>query len=217
MDFKDIKGQEAAKRAVTVALAGEHNVLLYGCYGTGKTMFLEAIKDSGLLPDTCEVIDNVDRLSTAKIRELEEKYFVATTKTCPCGYYRHLHKSCQCTPAKFSKFYTHLKESGFLEWVDIFIELPPLRYYDMVREDKSETNSTKYIVDYANNISFYKSLDIHKEVNYLLEQGLKELGWGMREYTKIKKISRTVANLDGKELIGAEHISEAIQYRMREL
>lgn len=43
-DFGRIKGQEAAKRAVTIALAGRHFILLIGPSGNGKTMLIAAAK-----------------------------------------------------------------------------------------------------------------------------------------------------------------------------
>ena len=48
-DFKDIRGQEGAKRGLEIAAAGGHNILMYGPPGTGKTMLARAF--SGLLPD----------------------------------------------------------------------------------------------------------------------------------------------------------------------
>jgi magnesium chelatase family protein len=48
VDFADIKGQEHVKRAVEIAVGGNHNVLLVGPPGTGKTLLARAM--SGILP-----------------------------------------------------------------------------------------------------------------------------------------------------------------------
>jgi magnesium chelatase family protein len=69
LDFKDVRGQETAKRALEIAAAGGHNIALYGPPGTGKTMLARAF--TGILPP----------LTRTEALEVTRIHSVAHTKT----------------------------------------------------------------------------------------------------------------------------------------
>lgn len=68
LDFKDIKGQETAKRALEIAAAGGHNIALYGPPGTGKTMLARAFT-SILPPLTKDEVLEVTRIHSLTGKE----------------------------------------------------------------------------------------------------------------------------------------------------
>jgi magnesium chelatase family protein len=69
LDFKDVRGQETAKRALEIAAAGGHNIALYGPPGTGKTMLARAF--TGILPP----------LTHDEVLEVTRIHSVSHTKT----------------------------------------------------------------------------------------------------------------------------------------
>ena len=58
-----------------------------------------------------------------------------------------------------------------------------------------------------------KYCGLNSDAQNIIEAAMHKLGLSARAYTRILKVSRTIADLDGLDHINAEHISEAIQYR----
>jgi magnesium chelatase family protein len=61
MDFADVKGQEHVKRVLTVAAAGDHNAIMIGPPGSGKTMLAQRI------PSILPLLSLEELLETTKI------------------------------------------------------------------------------------------------------------------------------------------------------
>ena len=59
-DFKLIKGQEAAKRAIEIAVLGGHSMLLYGPSGSGKSTVAECALALASTTDAILILDDID-------------------------------------------------------------------------------------------------------------------------------------------------------------
>ncbi len=73
-DFNEVKGQSQAKRALTLAAAGGHSILMSGPPGTGKSML--AARFAGILPSMTEA----EALESAAIQSLNGSYKVSNWK-----------------------------------------------------------------------------------------------------------------------------------------
>ncbi|MDD5130894.1 MAG: YifB family Mg chelatase-like AAA ATPase [Candidatus Omnitrophica bacterium] len=156
----------------------------------------------------------------------------AALNPCPCGNYFNPEKSCHCHPAKIKNYLG--KISGpLLDRIDIHIEVPPVKYRDLSEYPDTETSKAiKLRVEDARSIQ-QKRFDnlgitcnsqmpgklvkeyciLNNEAKALLRMAITELGVSARGYDKILKVSRTIADLRKAEIIIAEDIAEAIQYR----
>ena len=151
---------------------------------------------------------------------------------CPCGFLTDAKKECHCTPNQIQKYLS--KVSGpLLDRIDIHIEVPSVKYKDLSDESAGEKSEViRERVKCARDIQLKRFSDdrifSNAQMSYrlvrkyckldepsrnLLKTALTELGFTARCYDKILKVSRTIADLEGKENIGPDHISEAIQYR----
>ncbi|MBU1912311.1 MAG: YifB family Mg chelatase-like AAA ATPase [Candidatus Omnitrophica bacterium] len=157
---------------------------------------------------------------------------VCAMNPCPCGYLTDPKKECHCTPNQIQKYMS--KVSGpLLDRIDIHIEVPSVKYKDLSDETSGEKSETiRDRVKKARDIQLARFKDdkifANSQMTYrlvrkyckldepsrdLLKTALTELGFSARCYDKILRVSRTIADLEGKENISSDHVSEAIQYR----
>jgi len=159
---------------------------------------------------------------------------VAAMNPCPCGYFTDPHKSCKCTSFQIQRYLS--KISGpLLDRIDIHLEVPRLNYNELSKRRSGEYSSTikkrvlktctiqkKRLSEKYNSTpynTYMRNKDIEKycvlsnEAEELLKTAILELGVSARAYDKILKISRTIADMDGSELIESHHLSEAVGYR----
>ena len=154
---------------------------------------------------------------------------VCAMNPCPCGMYPDLEK-CTCNPTQISGYLGKISQP-FLDRIDISIEAPRLKYADLnsggeeessavVRERVAESRRRQYQrnggqVTNANlnprSVGEHCALTIEGEE--LMEQAYHKLHLTARSYHKILKVARTIADMEGSQLILPKHLREGIAYR----
>ncbi len=159
---------------------------------------------------------------------------VAAMNPCRCGFFGHPTRPCTCSPADVKRYISRIS-GPMLDRIDIQIELPSLSYDEL--SDKGQPEETSATVrarvrkarDFAmarmgegSGIFCNAQLDAASIRKYcitddtaaaMLKAAYDQMGLSARGYDRIMRVARTIADLDGSEIIRAPHIAEAIQYR----
>lgn len=157
---------------------------------------------------------------------------VAAMNPCPCGYYGHPSQKCTCTHGAVNRYLARVS-GPMLDRMDIHVEVPPIDFNELNSNLKTETSEEiRKRVELARKIQNerYKGTGITcnarltpamlkeycvlaTDAQNVLEDVFDVLGLSARAYDRILKVSRTLADLEGKREITASHIAEALCFR----
>jgi magnesium chelatase family protein len=157
---------------------------------------------------------------------------VAAMNPCACGFRGDPTHTCRCAPAQLARYLDRLS-GPLLDRIDLHVEVAAVRYRELAGErggERSETIRTRVVAARAAQRSRLASrnLGCNAEMGSrelrdfarpepagmaLLERAMARLGLSARAYTRVLKVARTIADLDGAETVAAAHVAQAVQYR----
>ena len=157
---------------------------------------------------------------------------VASMNPCPCGNFGSKELVCTCSP---SAIQTYLKRlSGpLLDRIDLKIDVERVAFEEITnRSNEESSEEIKKRVDKARQIQNqrFKGSKIHTnakmnskminefcklddESEQLMKMAFDRFHISARGYTRLLKVARTIADLDGSEKILSKHLTEALAYR----
>ena len=157
---------------------------------------------------------------------------VCAMNPCKCGWRGHPSGKCTCSDKEVEKYVQ--KISGpLLDRIDLHVNVPSVEYEAMRRKSKPESSAqVKERVDAARAIQSRRFegtgipcnaqmtppmvgrfCELDARCDALMKSAFERMGLTARSHDRVLRVARTIADLDGAEHIGVEHLSEAIQYR----
>ncbi|MBI4719432.1 MAG: YifB family Mg chelatase-like AAA ATPase [Planctomycetes bacterium] len=157
---------------------------------------------------------------------------VSALNPCPCGYATDPRKKCTCSPLQIERYLSRIS-GPLIDRIDIHVEVPAvplgelrsprdgtpsaeLREQVMVARDRQRTRFGPDSILSNGRMSgkvLRKHCRLDEAGEIVLRQAMTELGLSARAHDKVLRVSRTIADLAGREDIATEDVLEAIHYR----
>ncbi|MDA3962454.1 MAG: YifB family Mg chelatase-like AAA ATPase [Planctomycetota bacterium] len=154
---------------------------------------------------------------------------IAAMNPCPCGYLGHPTRACSCSQDRILRYRSRIS-GPLLDRIDIHLEVPAQKPETIDASEAGENSCTvRQRVEAARDRMLHRQgsanamldpgpLRRHAqpmpEARTLLHQAIEELGLSARAHDRIRKVARTIADLDDSAEVTLEHVSEAIGYRL---
>ncbi len=157
---------------------------------------------------------------------------VAAMNPCPCGNFGSTTRQCTCTGNAVERYLGRIS-GPLLDRLDLHIEVPAVDYDSLsgpadgessadirarvtaARELQSARYASRGFLCNAHIPPSFidEACAMTSSAKTLVAKAFDTLGLSARAYSKVLKVARTIADLEGAALIDARHVAEAVQYR----
>ncbi len=160
---------------------------------------------------------------------------IASQNPCPCGYYGDKERRCVCSPTQIIKYQKRIS-GPLLDRIDLYVNVPKVETEKLTNLATGESSEVvrKRVENARNkqtrrfqNLPIFTNAEmnsnqveefckIDETTSSLLKSAITSMKLSARGYTRVLKLSRTIADLADSEDIKMEHVAEAIQYRQND-
>ena len=157
---------------------------------------------------------------------------VAAMNPCPCGYYGTENHTCTCSDTRRQRYMNRIS-GPMMDRIDLHVHLEDVSWDQLTTDEQAETSSEileRVVAARKIQAERYKGLGFDTNSNIpskymgkfcrvtpkgaqILKKVFDNMNLSARSYDKVLKVARTIADLDGDEMINEMHILEAVQYR----
>ena len=203
-----------------VALAN-HGVLFFDELPHFKSATLEALRE----PMQDRVV-NIARVNS-KIQYDANFLFIGAMNPCPCGNLLSKTKVCRCSQAEITRYQNRLSDP-FLDRIELFVVMQEVDFNDKVHYNSEQMHKAvieafkKQKQRQQSNFNgklteaeIDKFCILESDANEILQKATLQFGLSHRSISNIKKVARTIADLNGNENINKHALLEALSYRRR--
>jgi len=156
---------------------------------------------------------------------------IGAMNPCPCGFAGDRTRVCRCPPALVERYQRRLS-GPMRDRFDLTVEVQAVPWADLRAEAPAESSApvrVRVLAARDRQRQRQRGLNAHLEGRTLrvvcrraddraervLEMGVLRLGLSARAVTRVLRVARTIADLNGHDAIAAEHLTEALQFRAR--
>ena len=160
---------------------------------------------------------------------------IGAVNPCACGYFGHPRLACRCTESARDRYRGRLS-GPLLDRLDIHVSVPPVEVAALVRGVRGESSAcVRERVSKARIVQLTRArqlkiphglnallsgsdldrvVQLEPESRKLIEAAVNRLGLSARAFSKVLRVARTIADLEGEEQVRTPHVAEAIQGRL---
>lgn len=159
---------------------------------------------------------------------------VASCNPCPCGHARSHVVECRCSDELVRRYRARLS-GPLMDRIDMHVDLPPVGYEQLRRPTRGESSAVvreRVRVAWERQLrrsegrgvpnsrldgdALRRACHMHHDSESLLQNAVDRQGMSARGLTRVLRVARTIADLDGHDVIQPLHVCEALAFRLGE-